>query len=243
MPAAIVLPDRLLNLPLTHGVVDDFIIRDTTLWTATLTDSGTANAGDVIGGQVQLVPSDGTVADNDEAYIATSKQTFKIQAGKPLKCGVRLQFTEAATNAANVAFGFMDSVAANAIVDNGAGLKTSFSGAGIYKVDGSSLWECIYSDGATQTKSGQLTASNVLNSSKLAQSAGGSSFVTLEIALMPFSASKLSVEFMINGVCVYKMMERTYANAAQMSLWAGAKNGSANNEAINIDWIYGVQKR
>lgn len=237
---AINFPDRLLLLPLSNLVMDDFPAKDTNVWTTTATDSGTAAVGDAANGIVQLLPSDGTVADNDEIYLQT-KELFKIAAGKPLMCGIYLQFTEAATNAANVMFGFMDAPTANAIVDNGAGPKTSFSGAVIYKVDGGSQWQCMYSDGATQTASGLLTALTTLN--RQAQNAGGSSWVKLEIEIIPTSSTLCDVAFLINDVTVYKMMDRTYANATEVALMVGAKNGSANQETINVDWIYGIQKR
>lgn len=237
---AINFPDRLLLLPLSNLVADDFPAKDTAVWTTTATDSGTAAVGDAANGIVQLLPSDGTVADNDEIYLQT-KELFKIVVGKPLQAGVFLQFNEAATNAANVMFGFMDAPIADCLRDNGLGPKTSFSGAVIYKVDGSSQWQCMYSDGATQTASGLLTAITALN--KVAQTAGGAAYVKLEIEIVPTSSTLCDVSFLINDVCVYKMMDRTYANATEVALMVGAKNGTANQETINVDWIYGIQKR
>jgi len=187
-----------------------------------------------------LLPSDGTVADNDEVYVQT-KELFKIAAGKPVVAAIYLQFTEAATNAANVMFGLMDAPTANAIVDNGAGPKTSFSGAVIYKVDGQNLWQCLYSDGAVQTGSGLLNAITSLN--RVAQTAGGASWVKLEIEIVPTAGGLCDVAFSINDTCVFKMLDRTFANATEMALFVGAKNGSANQETINVDWIWAVQKR
>lgn len=240
MSKAINFTDRILILPLSNAVVDDFPAKDTNVWTTTATDSGTAAVGDAVGGILQLLPSDGSVADNDEVYVQT-KELFKIAVGKPLMCGAYIQFTEAATNAANVMFGFMDAPIANSIVDNGAGPKTSYSGAVFYKVDGQTQWQCQYSDGATQTSSGVLTALTTLN--KQAQTAGGSSYVKLEIEIVPTSATLCDVMFSINDVCVYKMLDRTYASATEIALMVGAKNGSANQETINVDWMYAIQKR
>ena len=240
MSKALNFPDRVLSLGLVNSVVDDFPAKDTTVWTTTASDSGTAAVGDVVNGVVQLLPSDGTVADNDEVYLQT-KELFKIAAGKPLMAGIYLQFTEAATNAANVMFGFMDAPTANAIVDNGAGPKTTFSGAVIYKVDGQNLWQCAYSDGAVQTFSGLLNVATALN--RVAQTAGGAAWVKLEVEIIPTAGGLCDVAFTINDVCVFKMLDRTFANATEMALFVGAKNGSANQETINVDWIYGLQKR
>jgi len=237
---ALNIPERVAVLGLVHGVVDDFPAKDTNVWTTTATDSGTAAVGDAAGGIIVLNPSDGTVADNDEVYLQT-KELFKIVTGKPLFASILIQFTEAATNAANVMFGFMDAPTANCIVDNGAGPKTSFSGAVFYKVDGETVWRCMYSDGSTQSGSGQLTATNTLN--KVEQTAGGSSYVKLEIEIVPTSSTTCDIMFSINDVCVYKFMDKTYASATEMALMVGAKNGSANQETINVDWIVGLQKR
>lgn len=233
------LPSNVEALHLTHGIVDDFYAKDTNIWTTTATDSGTVTVADAVGGVAPLVPSDGTVADNDEVYLLT-KEVFKIAAGKPLQASCRIQFTEANTDDANVAFGLMDAVAANSIVDNGAGLKTSFSGACFYKVDGGTRWQVIYSDGATQTTA-DLSATNSLT--KSAQSAGGASYQTLQIDIIPKTSTLVDVVFSIDGSTVYKMLDKTYASATEMSLFVGAKNGGANNETINVDSIRCHQKR
>lgn len=240
MGAGVNLSDRVTSLGLSHGVVEDWPAKDTNVWTTTSADSGTATVGDGAGGVCVLAPGAGAATDNNEVYIQT-KELYKIAANKPLVAACRLQFAEANTDDANVFFGVLDAPIANTLVDNGAGMKTSFSGAAIFKVDGSNLWQCIYSDGSTQTLSGPLTAAVALN--KVAQTAGGSAYQLLEIEMRPFSATRLEVIFKINGVCVFKMMERTYASATEMALAAGAKLGGANAELVNIDYIFALQKR
>ena len=107
-------------------IQDDFLRDvDSADWVTTLTDSGTASVGDAVGGVIALVPSDGTVADNDEAYIESANEVFKFAADKPLLFEARVQFTEAATNAANILVGLLDAVGANSLVDNGGGPPSS----------------------------------------------------------------------------------------------------------------------
>lgn len=232
--------DSLLKLALVHSIQDDFGWKDTVKWTSTATDSGTSLATDAAGGVMALVPSDGSVADNDEIYVQSSKETFKIADGKPISIGGYIQFTEANTDDANVFVGILDAPIADTLVDNGAGMKTSFSGAAFYKVDGGTRWQVIYSDGATQTIA-DLTATNTLN--KVAQSAGGASYQLLEIDILPKTSTKVDIVFKIDGKVVYKMIDKTYASATEMAVAVGAKNGGANNESIKVDYLWAAQKR
>lgn len=235
----LLLPDAALKLPKTSGFADDFDGLNSARWTSTLTDTGTAAVGDAVGGVVTLSPSDGTVADNDEAYIST-KEIYRIAAGKPIEFASLIQFTQAATNAANVYVGLMDAVAANAIQDNGAGPKSSFSGAGFFAKDGSTSMFVIYSDGSTQTIA-ELTATNSLN--KQANLAASAAFQLLEVEIIPKTSALCDVIFKINGSTVFKMLDRTYANATETSVMIGVKNGSANQQTLLADAVSCYQAR
>src|SRR5215207_3884298 len=70
-------------------------------WVDTATDSGTVSVGDAANGIMALVASDGTVADNDEAYAATPNELFLVAAGRQLHFMADVQFTEANTDDAN----------------------------------------------------------------------------------------------------------------------------------------------
>ena len=68
-----------LNEKLQFTIADDFdhyVTADT--WTTTASDSGTVAASDAVGGIVVLSPSDGSVANNDEVYLATTQEIFKV---------------------------------------------------------------------------------------------------------------------------------------------------------------------
>jgi hypothetical protein len=180
------------------------------------------------------------VADNDEAYLATTKECLLIANNKPLTVEARLQFTEAATNAANILFGVMDAVAANTLQDNGAGPDASFSGAVFYKVDGETTWRVCYSNGASQTIVA-LTAAN--SRTKLLYTAGGSAYQTLRIDIYPISSTNCRVEFYIDGVLVYDIGEASYSSATEAQMVVGVKNGSAVQQPLNLDYWWAQQVR
>lgn len=225
-----------------HVIEDDFTEDIAAAkWVSTLTDSGTASVGDAVGGILALVASDATVADNDEAYIESPNETLLFANNKPLVIEGRLQFTEANIDDANILFGVLDAVGANTILDDGGGPKASYSGAVFFKVDGGTVWQCETSIAGTQTTT-ELTAANANNLSKKAQTAGGAAYQVLRIEFLPYSASKATVNFYIDGVHVASH-DFTYTSATEMQICAGVKNGGANNETLNIDYIACGQAR
>lgn len=222
----------------TAGFFEDFLDDlDTNRFAATLTDLGTAVVGDSPAGVLVLTASDGTVADNDEAYVEHVNEVFKFADDKPLLFEARIQYSEAATDDANVCLGLMDAVAADAILDNGGGPKASYSGAVIFKVDGGTVWQCETSIAGVQT----TTASS--------RAAGGAAYQTLTIEFKPFSATQADVMFYVDGAQLLDSAGRaikhtlTFTGATEMQAFAGIKNGSANNEILSIDYLACYQLR
>ncbi len=226
---------------LLHGIEDDFQHYATGhRWTSVLTDSGSAASGDAAGGILDVIPSDGTVADNDEAYVKSTKEIFKFANGKPLSAEGSLTWTEANTDDANVLFGVLDAIAANSLQDNGAGPPASYSGAVFFKADGDTVWSVEVSDGGTQwTK--KLDASGSLDG--VAKTCGAGAYQLLRIEVLPISSTKMDVCFLIDGVLVYKVKDATYANATEMNFGFGIKNGGGNNENLKVDRAECWQKR
>jgi hypothetical protein len=223
-------------------VQDDFLRDvDSADWVTTLTDSGTASVGDAVGGIIALVPSDGTVADNDEAYIESANEVFKFAARKPLLFEARVQFTEANVDDANVLVGLLDAVGANSLQDNGGGPPASYSGANFHKVDGSTVWQTETSNGTTQTTT-ELTAANTNNLAKRAVTAGGSAYQTLRIEYQPYSSTNAYVTFSVDGVVVAQH-DYVFTSATEMQIGIGVKNGGANNETLNVDYVVCTQER
>ncbi len=233
-------PNEMDALSLAFWIFDDFLTKDTTIWSSTLTDTGTANCTDAAGGVIALIPSDGTVADNDEAYIHVANETFKFADDKPLVAECRIQFTEANVDDANVMFGLLDAPGANSIQDNGAGPPASYSGVNFHKVDGGTTWIVENSIAGTQ-KTTTLDATGSLT--KAAITAGGAASQVLRIEVRPITSTLMDIIFSVDGVVVAKHKDQPMASATEMKLFVGVKNGGANNETVNVDYIWASQKR
>jgi hypothetical protein len=235
------LPQAVHDFSLYAGFVDHFLSKNTTMFTTTSADSGTAAMSDAAGGVIVLTSGDGTAVDNDECYYLTTNEMFLFAPGKPLHHRARVQLAQAATNAANAWIGVMNAVAADALIDNGGGPKANFSGAGFYMRDGSLNWHVAYSDGTTQTLA-ELTATNSLTKAAQVGATAAGVFTLLEVDCIPKTATLMDVIFKINGSTVYKMMDRTYASATEMNFAVGVKAGTAVNQLLNVDAVACFQK-
>lgn len=224
---------------LAFGFVDHFIFEDTAMWTTVATDSGTTAVGDAVGGVISLAPSDVTVADNDEVYLHSSSEVFIFANDKPIDFEVLINFTEANTDDANVFVGLADDVAADLIVDDGAGMKTSGSMVGFYKVDGGTNWNIIFSEGSNQ-QTAELTAVNSLT--KTAVTSGGGVDQKLACQVRFLAGSRLEVIYKVDDKAVYKLTDLTYAGATEMAFCVGAKNGDTNNESIGVNYAACYQR-
>ncbi|MGC1272372.1 MAG: hypothetical protein WBC44_01600 [Planctomycetaceae bacterium] len=229
------LPDDAKVLPHTFRVFDDMLKADASLWTAVGT---VAVDADGVGGIVTLTTG---ALDNDEAYRSTP-ELFKFAADKPIQATCRLQFAEAATDDANVLFGFIDAPGADTLVDNGAGPKASFSGAIFYKVDGGTRWRVRTSVGTDYVD----TETNF--------TAGGSSYQTLriEVVASPDGGTIIARYFVDTaGGNAFIQASQYGAHPAtplvehrvaigtptEMALCIGAKTGSAIAQAVNVDYV------
>ena len=230
-------PADLENADHSLGVFDDFSWFVTAHnWTSTLTDSGTASvtAGTT---DLSLAASDGTVADNDEAYVATTNAAFLPAAGKNLKLFARAKFTEANTDDANIAIGFASSVAANLIVDDGAGLRASGTVFAIYKVDGGTAWTCVSRNGST------------VYTNTSSKSSTSTAYQTFCVEFEERLSTTGSVVFRVDGELLRdattgQTIRHTilYSGLSNCQAFAGVKNGGANLETLHVDYI-GVTQR
>ncbi len=232
------LPDAAINIRRQHGFVDDFneyVTGDR--WTLT-TDTGAGTILDAAGGVIALTT---TNVDNDETYLYTTKELFKIVANKPIFLEAFLQFTEIATDDANIVFGLMDAPGANAMVDAGAGPKASYSGAVFFKQDGETLWSVENSITTTQ-KTTQLILANSLDGA--AHTAGTAAlYQRLGIWLQPISATKMDVMYYVNGVLVAKHKDQVWTGFTEAGVILGVKAGDTAIETLNVDYISAWQLR
>lgn len=223
---------------LQFGFHDDFFqYVSGDYWTATLTDSGTASLITTTpGGIIELACSDGSVADNDEAYIG-STAAFLPAANKPLYFEAKFKFTEANTDDANIMLGFCSTSAANAILDDGGGPPASYSGAVIFKVDGATVWNCETSVSTTQT------------TTTTAVSSTSSNYQYAAIEIIPVSSTLAEVSFLYSAggsTDSYQLLAKqqwTYTSVAALKAFAGAKNGGANHEKLYVDYVKAFQLR
>lgn len=230
----------------THWLEDDFVCDFVSgdKWTAILTDSGTAAIGDAAGGILSLACSDVTVADNDEAYIKGTKETFLFAASKTIELVVRAQYTEANTDDANVIIGMANAVAANYLVDNGAGPPSNYYGFNVHKVDGGTKWICEASIGTTQYTTTSTTT------------AGGSSAQSFRMVFLSNGTDEAIVTFEVDtagGKAFVPMLDSsgneivhrlsTLGTPTEMQVGIGAKNGDTNLETLTVDYVYAGQRR
>lgn len=212
---------------------DDFFhYVDADDWTLTASNSGTAAVGDAVGGQLTLSPSDGTVADNDESYLHSTAEIFKIAAGKPIYFQARVTQTEAATDDANWIVGLSDTVAADTLQDDGDGPPASYDGVVFFKVDGETEIFAESSNAGTQ--------STTANGSGIAVTSGTQ--MKLEIFVIPTSATSATVYFLINDVLL-DTHTITIAGLAEMHVLFGAKNGGSSHDTLVIDYVLVRQAR
>lgn len=220
-------------------VQDDFLGDQSDItWIDTITDTGTATVGDAVGGIMALTPSDGTVTNNDEVYLESANEVFLLAAGKPLYMKARVQYTEGNTDDANVFVGFASGVAANFIVDDGAGMRTTGDVLGIYKVDGGTKWICI-----SQVNGTALTTTS-------ATTAGGASYIKVEIEVVDHDSAAGYATFKVNNEYLKDTngnvirLRTPYASATEMAVAFGLKNGADTTvETLNIDYVAAVQQR
>lgn len=230
MKSLLSLPDGLEKRH-EFGFFDDFEWFVTAhRWTSLASDSGASVAhSDAPGGKV-VITTGGT--DNNEATVYTTTEPFLMAAAKSFLAEARLQYSEANTDDANVCFGFANAIGANLLVDDGAGPKSSFSGALIYKLDGGTVWRCRCSVGTGYIDSISNTT------------AGGSAAQVLRIEITAVDSTVAEVTYFVDGVqlrdstSLQPIKHRlTYTSATDMNLGVYAKAGGANSEVVTVDYI------
>jgi hypothetical protein len=233
----------ILPLPATAPSLDEFAIFDDFFgllltgaeapWKSIVTDSGTFTVLDAAGGVLQLEASDGTIGDNDEAYAYTQNELFCVAAGKPMYFEARVKLGAAdAADAANVMVGVLSGVAANAILDNGAGPPANYDGVVLYKIDGGTAWAAEASVGATQTAIA-LTAPG----------RPGTSYQKVGILVVPTSSTSATAYIFVDGVLVGSQAF-TFTGMTEMAAFVGVKNGgTAVNTTLHVDYVLCRQAR
>lgn len=215
----------------TFGFMDDFeSYTNAQRWTKVLANSGSAGVSDGAAGILAIAASGVSPAANDESYVHTTNALFQFAANKPLLFEAAVQFTEADTNNANILVGVMDGVVAGALANGNAGPKSSYSGMVFFKNGGTTVWSCQTSVGGTQS------------TTVTSKPAGGVNYQTLTGQWQPISATQAEAAFFIDGLLVARQLF-TFTGAVAMQLAAGVKNGGANMESLNVDYLAAYQLR
>ena len=136
----------LLRKSRTAEVFDHFeSYTDTQLWTKGGVN-GTVTNPDANGGQIVLTT---LASQSNTAFVGTTRKNWQFVANQPMVFQIGLNYTEAAVNQAGIFVGFTSVF--TGILTNVTGVPlTPFSGCGIFKKPGDTLWSAITSVGATQ---------------------------------------------------------------------------------------------
>ena len=149
-------PDWMANMAFQTMVHDEFTeYVDTQRWTKAVNGTGAAAAIAAGGTGVVLQLSSGTVA-NGSAIVAFTNAAFKYLAGCVWSCEFYAQYAEANTNNAIIGLGMSSVVTSSLLADSTGVPASSFSGALLYKPQGTLNWSAISSVGTTQN----ITAGN-----------------------------------------------------------------------------------
>lgn len=224
-------------------VIDDFAwYISPHLWTAVLTDSGTVTIDTTKPGGVILIhPSDGTVADNDESYLAHTNALFTVTAGLPIKFDARILFAEAATDDANLIIGLSSTSAANTLQDDGAGPPANYSGVVFFKVDGQTYWQCEVSNGTTQQTFALTANSRLVGPSDM--TAGSTAYQRLSFEINPKTSTTADIVWCIDGQPVAEVKDWVYTSISAMKAIVGIKNGGSTEDLLYVDYVYVTQVR
>lgn len=204
-------------------------------WAVTEDDgaSGTDAVQDAAGGWYKHY-CDGD--DNDEAYVHSNCEVFKFLASKHLWFEAQLKLTEANTDDANIIVGLSENVGADHLLDNGGGPPANYDGVCFYKVDGTMAWGFETSVAAAQVTTASLVTHVSANIFRLGFWARPTSATAFSV--MPFYKNITA------GTAGAFGTPHTMAlGGGEMEAFFGVKAGGANEEAIEVDYIFVAQQR
>jgi len=212
----------------TCEFMDDFFcFDDGDDWIDTVSDAGTIEVTDGANGILSIASG---ATDNNESYVSSKAELALFQADKKAIFEARVKLTEANVNDANIIIGLSDTVAADSLLDDGAGPMASFDGAVFFKVDGGTVWQARTSNAATpasDTSAGAFTSG---------------AWHTLRIVFDPGAGTTGTVKFYVNGV-LGASLSITLAGLAEMHILLGVKAGDANAETLLVDYARLIQDR
>lgn len=204
-----------------------------TLATGADAAAGTVAASDAHGGVAVLTPAG---ADNNYVFLPSTNELVLPVLGRRIFFQARVKITEANTDDANVFVGLSDTVDATLLGDDGGGPPASYDGIGFHKVDGGTTWVPECSNAATQT----TKASTETNATRRS---GEWTDLAFKVERFSSDGATAYVDFYVDGECVAYGVALTLSGLAEMHVAVGTKNGGANAEILNVDYIQVVFDR
>lgn len=207
---------------------DDFFAYNNVTGTGNyeVTEDAGAGTGDsldeALPGGVLNVGCDGD--DNDECYVG-SRIFGKFQTNKKVYFEAKVKLTEANTDDANWCIGLCSVYAANTLVDNGAGMVTTFDGAMFYKVDGTMTTKFLVSNGAVQ------------NTPQSMGTFVSATWYTLGFLYDYNDGTTAKVTPFVDGVAGTAEDVTISGLDALLRLVMGVKAGGANEENLKVDYV------
>ncbi len=224
----------------TLEVFDDFTFLDTGHWTA-VNDGGTGTAA------ISATPGPGgwldlpTAASDNDYHVLPTGKVFSFAAGKPLWLEARITCTEANTDDVNLFVGLSDVTDGALLTDNGGGPPTSYTGAGLFKVDGGTVWQAEVSNTTTQ----------VTNTSFCPFTSGRTYRVGLHFdprdgttgRIYPWIYDETAGHLYATSYTSQDLSLPITDAKTAMAAVIGVKAGAGNAETVSIDYIRAIQAR
>lgn len=208
--------------------------QDGDLWNTTLDSSSTATILQAGGGGLQLLAT----VDNDNAQISSTNEIASFESDGLFEFEATIKADLNADGLGAFFVGLADDDATDFIVDGGANVKTTFDGVGFFVADGGSVFQTVYSNGATQD-----IDTDVSNNEGVSDGA----FADETIYVLRISARTqtdgIYIRMYINGEQVKEYTAKTLTGADPMHLMASLKAGSANDQKLEVHRIYYKQWR
>lgn len=223
--------DALSGLGTNITFFDDFLNYDSTAtvgdWVDSVSDAGTIAATDANGGVLSAATG---ATDNNETYVSSTHEIFKFQTTKRLFFEARVKLTEANVDDANIIVGLSDTVAADSLLDDGAGPMASYDGAVFFKVDGGTVWQFETSNAGTQATNTSVGAFTSGSWHKLGFLYEYNDGVTANVTPLVDGTAGTAKTLTIAGL-------------AEMHILFGAKAGGGNAETLLVDYIHVAAER
>ena len=212
---------------------DDFFhFTSTENFTSVLTDSGTASVSDeraVARPRSQRRHRGG----QRRSYVKSTAEIFLFANGKPLlRCEGWLDRSEHRRRQRHRGLHERDRGQQPPKTTELDRLRASAARSSS-KVDGGTTWRAMVSLGSTQTE---------VTSATFRQLPAQATLRSLRSPVVPTSSTSATACFYIDSILVGSQAF-TYTGATEMNAGAGVKNGGANNESLEIDYILASQVR